>query len=43
MNYEITPRAETDLREAYQFYEQQEKGVGEEFLTDFLHVVQKIV
>ena len=35
----IRPRAETDLRDAFQWYEAQRPGLGEEFLTEVKRAV----
>jgi plasmid stabilization system protein ParE len=34
MNYQLTPHAQEDLREAMHFYESQRQGLGAEFLIE---------
>ncbi len=38
----IRPEAETDIEDAAVWYEKQRKGLGEEFLNEFLRVVETV-
>lgn len=37
MNFSLLPQAQSELDEAYDWYESQAKGVGERFLAEVVH------